>query len=287
MATSENIVVTGATGQLGRLVLAQLRKVAPSAHLIGLVRDPAKAQDLAATGVELRTASYDDPAALRTALTGANRLLLISSSEVGQRARQHRNVIEVAKAADVSFIAYTSLLHADRHGLALAEEHLATEALLRESGIVHTLLRNGWYSENFTFTAAQDIQAGKYFGAAGNGRFSVASRQDFAEAAAIVIAGGHDGKVLELAGDTGITLADYAAQLSAIAGKPIEYVNLPEAALRDALVGVGLPAPFAAVLADTHAKAANGALQDDSKTLSTLIGRPTTPIAETIKAQLA
>jgi len=287
MATSESIVVTGATGQLGRRVLAALQKVAPTAHLIGLVRDPEKAQDLAATGVELRTASYDDPAALRAALDGTDRLLLISSSEVGKRTAQHANVVDAAKAAGVGFIAYTSLLHADRHGMALAQEHLATEALLRGSGIPHTLLRNGWYSENFTFSAAQDIQAGQYFGAAGDGRFSAASRQDFAEAAAIVIAGGHQGEVLELAGDTGFTLAEYAAQLSAAAGKPVAYVDLPETAYRDALVGAGLPAPFAAVLADTHAKAANGALQDDGKTLSKLIGRPTTPIAETIKAELA
>ncbi|KJS27356.1 MAG: quinone oxidoreductase [Hyphomonadaceae bacterium BRH_c29] len=287
MATRENIVVTGATGQLGRLVLTELQKVAPSARLIGLVRDPTKAQNLAAAGVELRTASYDDPASLRAGFAGADKLLLISGSEVGQRAAQHRNMIDAAKAAGVGFIVYTSLLHAPRYGMALAEEHLATEALLRESGIVHTLLRNGWYSENFTFSAARDIQAGKYFGAAGDGRFSTASRQDFAEAAAVVLAGGHEGKVLELAGDTSLTLADYAAQLSAIATKPVEYVNLPEAAYRDALIGAGLPAPFAAVLADTHAKAASGALQDDSNTLSKLIGRSTTLIADTIKTQLA
>lgn len=212
--------------------------------------------------------------------------MLTGPSELGKRAAQHGNVIDAAKAAGVGFIAYTSLLNADRYGLALAEEHLATEVLLRESGIVHTLLRNGWYSENFTISSAHDIQVGKYFGAAGDGRISAASRQDFAEAAAIVIAGGHEGKVLELGGDTGITLADYAAQLSDIAGKLVAYVDLPEAAYRDALVGAGLPPPLAAMLADTQAKAASGALRDDSKTLSKLIGRPTTPIAETIKAEL-
>lgn len=280
-------LVTGASGQLGQSAVAHLATLVAKDDIIALVRSDKAAADYAAKGIATRRGDYEDVAALKAAVEGVDRLLLISSSEIGQRARQHGNVIAAAKAAGVGFIAYTSLLHAPSSGMLLAKEHVATEAMLEESGIPYTLLRNGWYTENFTLTAGQDLNLGQHFGAAKDGKFSAASRQDFAEAAAIVLAGGHDGEVLELAGDTSVTLNDYAAQLSRVVGKSVAYVDMPEAVFRDALIGAGLPEGFAAVLADTDAKAAEGWLQNDSKILSALIGQPTTPIADTIKAVLA
>ncbi|MCA0043014.1 SDR family oxidoreductase [Celeribacter litoreus] len=279
-------LITGASGQLGQLVVDHLATLVAKDDIIALVRSDAAAEAYAAKGIATRRGDYTDAAALEAAFAGIDRLLLISSSEVGQRAVQHGNVIDAAKAAGVGFIAYTSILNADTGNMALAEEHLATEAKLNESGIPFTLLRNGWYSENITMTLGQDLELGQHFGAAKDGKLATASRKDFAEAAAIVLAGGHDGEVLELAGDDAYTLTEYAALVSELSGKPVSYTDMPEAAFTEALVGAGLPEGFAAVLADSDAKAAEGSLFDDSKTLSNLIGRPTTPIADTIKAGL-
>jgi len=279
-------LVTGASGQLGQRVIDALAARVAKSDIIALVRSEKAAEDYAAKGIATRFGDYTDKAKLERAFAGVDRLLLISSSEVGQRAAQHGNVLAAAKAAGVSFIAYTSILNAQDSAMALAEEHRATEDMLAASGIAHTLLRNGWYSENITMTLGQDLELGQHFGAAGAGKLATATRQDYADAAAVVLAGGHDGEVLELAGDEGYTLADYAALVSELSGKAVTYTDMPAAAFTEALVGAGLPAGFAAILADSDAKAAEGALFDDSKTLSKLIGRPTEPIAETIKAAL-
>jgi Predicted nucleoside-diphosphate-sugar epimerases len=279
-------LVTGASGQLGQLVVDHLATLVSKDDILALVRSEKAADAYAAKGIATRLADYTDAAALKVAFDGVDRLLLISSSEVGQRAVQHGNVIEAAKAAGVGFIAYTSLLKADTGGMALAEEHLATEAMLKDSGLPYTLLRNGWYSENITMTLGQDLDLGQHFGAAGEGKLATAPRKDYAEAAAIVLAGGYEGKVLELAGDEGYTLAEYAAIVSEASGKEITYTDMAEAAFAEALVGAGLPAGFAAILADSDAKAAKGALFDASHTLSKLIGHPTEPIAATVKAAL-
>ncbi|GHF39932.1 SDR family oxidoreductase [Seohaeicola zhoushanensis] len=280
-------LVTGASGQLGRLVIAQLAELVPLDSIIALVRTEKARAAYAAEGITARLADYENPANLRAALAGVDRMLLISSSEVGRRAPQHANVIAAAREAGVGFIAYTSILNAETGGMALAEEHLATEDALRDSGLPFAILRNGWYSENITGTAAQALSIGQHFGAAGAGRFATASRADYAEAAARVLAGkGHEGKTYELGGDEGFTLAEYASILSELAGRRIAYVDMPEAAYRDALVGAGLPAAFAAVLADSDAKAAKGALATNSHDLSRLIGHPTTPIRKTLQAVL-
>ncbi|MCB1338079.1 MAG: SDR family oxidoreductase [Maritimibacter sp.] len=280
-------LVTGAAGQLGRLVLADLISKVPAVDIVALVRRPDAAADLAKLGVETRIASYEDPAALAAAFAGIDRLLLISSSEVGQRAPQHQNVIDAAKAAGVGFIAYTSLLKAGSSPLQLAAEHRATEAALAASGIPHALLRNGWYSENLLGNVVGDIALGQRFGAAGTGRFALAPRRDYAAAAAAVLTGaGHEGKTYELAGDTGLTQAEIAALFTEASGKPVAYVDLPEPAFRDALVGVGLPEGFAAILADSDARAAEGWLDAPGNDLSRLIGRPTEPFATTLAAAL-
>jgi NAD(P)H dehydrogenase (quinone) len=289
MTNSERIAITGATGQLGRLVVAELLRIAPNARLISVVRNPATAKDLEARGVELRTANYEDPSAVKAALAGADKVLLISSSEIGQRVRQHRHVIDAAKAVGVKLLAYTSILRADTSPLALAEEHLKTEALIRASGVPFVLLRNGWYTENYTGNIAAAVQHGTVPGAAADGRISLAARADYAAAAAVVLASRDDqaGRIYELAGDIGYTLADYAAEAARRSGKPVVYKDLTEADYRAALVSIGLPEAFAALLADSDAKAANGALYDESRQLSALIGRPTTPLAESVAAALA
>lgn len=280
-------LVTGASGQLGQRVVDHLRNLVPAEDIIALVRSNSAQEAFEAKGIATRTGDYEDLESLRKAFDGVNRLLLISSSEVGKRADQHRNVLEAARDAGVGFVAYTSILNADSGGMVLAQEHNATEAALRESGLPHAILRNGWYSENIAGTAPQALEMGQHFGAAGDGRFATASRQDFAEAAAVVLAGeGHEGKTYELAGDTDFNLSDYAALLSEVSGKPVTYVNLDEASYTGALVGAGLPEGFAGILADSDARSASGALTTQSRDLSRLIGRPTTPMRETLKAML-
>jgi len=289
MTTSETIAVTGASGQLGRLVVAELLRRAPSARLVGLVRNAAAAKDLAGLGVELRTADYDDPASLAVALAGADKVLLISSSEVGRRVAQHRAVIDAASKAGVRFLAYTSILHADTSPLALAAEHRETEALIRASGIPFVLLRNGWYTENYTGNVAAAVAHGAVLGSARNGRISSAARADYAAAAASVLASreSQTGKIYELAGDAAYTLAEYAAEISLQSGKPVAYRDMPEAAYKAALESIGLPAHFAEIYAESDAKAAGGALLDEGRQLSGLIGRPTTPMAQSVAAALA
>ena len=279
------IALTGATGQLGHYVLQDLLKTVPASQIVAIVRNPAKAQALSQQGVVVRQADYSDEAALTAALQGVNKLLLISSSEVGQRAVQHRNVINAAKAAGVTFIAYTSLLHADTSPLGLAAEHIETEQMLADSGIAYALLRNGWYTENYL--ASAPLEHGVFIGAAGEGKIASATRADYAAAAARVIAGeGHAGKVYELAGDNAWTLSDLAAELSTHSGKNVVYQNLSEADFAAALKSVGLPAGLADMLADSDVGASKGGLFDDSHTLSTLIGRPTTSLAESVKGML-
>lgn len=274
------IAVTGATGQLGRLAIAALQ--ARGARPIALVRSPERA---AGPGVPVRAFDYTraDPAALQ----GIDTLVLISSNDFNDRAGQHRKVIDAAKAAGVGRIVYTSILKGDGSPMLLARDHIATEAALRASGIAHTILRNGWYSENYTGALGAAIQHGAILGAAGEGRVASAARKDYAEAIAVTAMDpAHAGRTYELAGDTAHSGADLAAMVSRASGKPVTYRNLPEADYAAALQGFGLPEGFARALADSDAQAGKGALDDSSRTLSRLIGRPTTPMADTLAAAL-
>ncbi len=281
------IAITGATGQLGALAVEALLKTVPAHDIVAIVRNPAKAEALTQKGVVVRQGDYNDEAALTAALAGVDKLLLVSSSEVGQRTAQHRNVINAARAAGVKFIAYTSLLHADKSPLGLHVEHVETEKLLAESGIPFALLRNGWYSENYLASAPAALAHGVFIGAAGEGKIASATRADYAAAAARVVSeDGHAGKVYELAGDNAWTLSELAAELSKQSGKTVVYQNLSEADFAAALKGVGLPEAFANLLADSDTGASKGGLFDDSHTLSKLIGRPTTPLAESVKGIL-
>lgn len=279
--------VTGASGHLGNLVLDSLvQKLAPGS-VVALVRDPSKAAYRVDQGIEVRPFDYSKPDTLEPALQGVKRLLLISASEVGQRVAQHRAVIAAANATDVEFIAYTSILHADTNPLALAEEHRATEAALEESGLSYALLRNGWYNENYTMGLEGVVEHGVLIGSTGDGRVASAARRDYAEAAVAVLTGeAPKTKIYELAGDTGFTQSELAAAIAKVSGKPVVYKDLAEADYAAALERFGIPGPLAHILADSSAKAGQGALFDDSRTLSKLIGRPTTPITTSVEDAL-
>ena len=281
------IVITGATGNLGQHVIASLLESVPAATIIAAVRNPAKAAKLAALGVQVRQADYNDGASLDVAFKGATKILLISSSEVGQRAQQHQNVIDAARRAGVALLAYTSVLRADTSPLGLAAEHVITEAAIRASGLPYAFLRNGWYLENHTEHLAPVLEHGMVLGAAQNGRFSSAARLDYAAAASAVLTSAQPHAVYELAGDQGFTLAEYAAEVARQSGEAIVYKDLPQADFKAALVSVGVPEGFADLLADSDAGAAKGGLEDNGKQLSALIGRPTTSLFDAVKAALA
>lgn len=278
------IAVTGATGQLGRLVIERLKTRVPAGDIVALVRSPEKAANL---GVATRTFDYGQPGTLAPALEGAKTLLLISSSEVGQRAQQHRNVIDAAKRAGVDRIVYTSLLHADRSTISLAEEHRITEADLAACGIPVTILRNGWYTENYTASIPQALANGAFVGSAGDGKLSLATRADYADGAVSVLTGeGHEGKTYELAGDEAVTLTDLAAELSRAIGRGIPYKDLPQDSFANLLKESGIPDDFAEGLSAWDVSASYGALFDDTRQLSALIGRPTTTLAQAVSAAL-
>lgn len=276
--------VTGATGQLGRLVIAALKERGLEGQTTALVRNPAQAADL---GVQTRPFDYGNPEQLAAALVGVERLLLISGSEVGKREAQHNAVIAAAREAGVKQIVYTSLLHADRSEISLAPEHRATEQALKASGVDYVILRNSWYTENYTGSLGVALANGAIIGSAGEGKLTTASRSDLAEAAAVVLTtDGHSGKTYELANDEPFTLADLADELSRQSGKPVVFNHLPKGEYAKILESVGLPAPAAELIADSDEKAASGALYDDSHALSGLLGRPTQSLAAAVRAAL-
>lgn len=281
------IVITGASGQLGRLVIEALLNTLPAGEIVAAVRHPEKVADLAARGVQVRLADYDQSATLAAALRGADKLLLISANEVGRRVPQHRAVIEAAKAAGVGLLAYTSILHADTSPLPLAAEHQETESLIRDSGLPAVILRNGWYTENYTAGIPTALQYGVVLGSAGQGRIASAARADYAEAAAAVLTREDQaGRIYELAGDESYSLGELADEIARQSGKAVAYQDLPENEFKAALLGAGLPEFVATLLAESDVGAAKGGLLDDGRQLSALIGRPTTPLAEMVRLAL-
>ena len=280
------IAITGATGQLGRLAVAALKDRVAADQIVALVRDPAKAADL---GVAARAADYHDTDQLAEAVKGIDTLVLISSSDFNDRAGQHRNVIAAAKAAGVKHLIYTSILKGFDNPMILAGDHKATETAIAESGISATILRNGWYTENYTGALPASVEHGAIIGASGDGKIASAARKDYAEAIAVVATTeGHAGKTYELAGDTAYTIGEMAEEVSKVVGKTVPYQVLSQADYAAALTQIGLPEPVAQIFADSDARAGDSAaLFDDSKTLSTLIGRPTTPMKETVAATFA
>ncbi|MFF8984079.1 NAD(P)H-binding protein [Streptomyces globisporus] len=283
-----SIVVTGATGALGRLVVDALLATVPAGEVVAVVRDKEKAAALAARGVELRIADYSAPETLAGAFRSGDRVLLISGSEVGRRVAQHAAVIDAAKAAGVAQLAYTGILGGPDADFALADEHKATEQLILDSGLPYTFLRNGWYTENYTANPAPVLEHRAVVANAGEGRIASASRADFAAAAAAVLTGdGHLNTAYELSGDTAWSLAEYAAVISGLTGETIAYNNVPAATHQEILVGAGLPEGLAAILVDVDEAIGRGRLAGTSGDLARLIGRPTTPLAETVRAALS
>jgi len=284
-----SIVVTGATGQLGRHVLeALLERGVPAEEIVAAGRSVGKLSDFAERGVQVKPMDYADAGSVAAALKGATRVLLISGSEVGQRVEQHRTVIEAAKAEGVELLAYTSIANADTTAMKLADEHKATEALLRGSGVPFVLLRNGWYLENYTEQLAGTLAQGALAGSAGEGKVSAAARVDYAHAAAaVLVANGQAGKVYELGGDDAFSMADLAAEISTATGKTVTYNDLPAEEYVGVLTGVGVPGAFAEILADSDLGIARGDLLVSTGDLRRLIGRPTTSLGQAVRSAAA
>ncbi len=285
-----SLVITGATGNLGRLVIdSLLDSGVPAGQIAAVVRNKEKAAALAERGVELRIADYSQPETLAAAaFAEGDRVLLISGSEVGQRVAQHRAVVDAAKGAGVALLAYTGILGGPEADFTLADEHKATEQAILDSGLPYTFLRNGWYHENYTQNLAPVLEHGAVVGSAGAGRIASASRADYAAAAAAVLTGeGHENQAYELNGDVSWGYADYAAEVARQSGKEIAYAEVPAEQHVAVLTGAGVPGPFAEILVDVDAAIARGRLDHHSDDLSRLIGRPTTPIANAIKQALA
>lgn len=278
------IAITGATGQLGQLVVKKLKAKLGANPIIALARNPEKAADL---GVEVRVFDYNATDTLAPALAGVEQLLLISGSEIGQRTAQHKAVIDAAKTAGVKHIAYTSVLHGADNPAPVTPEHVATEEALMASEVSATLLRNGWYTENYTIGMAAALEHGALIGAAGDAKISAATREDYAEAAVTVLTDpAKQGQTYELAGDDAFTMAELAFELSKQAGKEIPYVNMTEVDYAAALGQAGMPHEFAGFLAAMDTGTATGALFDDGKALSKLIGRATTPLSAVVTGLL-
>ncbi|MFD9909783.1 SDR family oxidoreductase [Streptomyces sp. NPDC059063] len=284
-----SIVVTGATGHLGRLVVAGLLDAGvPAGQVVALVRNKEKAADLAERGVQLHVADYSAPETLAGAFAAGDKVLLVSGSEVGQRVAQHSAVVDAAKAAGVAHFVYTSILGGPKADFDLAAEHKATEQVILDSGLPYTFLRNGWYHENYTEHLAPVLEHGAVVGSAGAGRIASAARADYAAAAVAVLTGeGHEGTAYELSGDVAWSLPEYAAEVAEQSGKAVAYADVPPAEHLAVLTGAGVPEPMAAILVDVDAAVGRGLLAGTTGDLARLIGRPTTPLADAVAAALA
>jgi NAD(P)H dehydrogenase (quinone) len=283
------LLITGATGQLGRLVVEQLLAAGlPAGDITATGRATDKIKDLADRGVRVRAVDFGDPGAVRAAVAGADRVLLVSAMEPGGRVAQHRNVIDAALAAGTGLVAYTSIVNAETTTIRLAADHQATEKLLRDSGVPYVLLRNSWYHENYTARLPAFLAQGVVLGSAGEGRISAAARADYAAAAVRVLTtDGHAGQAYELGSDEPFTLAQLAAEISAQSGKPVRYVDLPEAEYAKALKTHGVPELMADMLAETDTAVAHDALFTASGDLTALIGRPATTLSAAVAAAVA
>jgi NAD(P)H dehydrogenase (quinone) len=288
LMSTEAILVTGATGALGSKIVLSLLQKAPQAKVIAGARNPEKAAALAAKGAEIRLLDYDKPETIEAAMKGVTRVVLVSGNDVGRRVPQHKAVIDAAKRAGVKLLGYTSILRATESPLLLAQEHRGTEEALAASGLAHILLRHGWYTENSTNTAPLAVKFGVVQSCAGDGRFSTATRQDYADGdAALILKDGHaPGQRYELAGSTSFSRGEYAALLSRKSGSPVKYQAMSQADHAAALVAAGLPPPIANIISDSDAGASKGWLQDDSRTLEKVLGRPTTSLEQVVEETL-
>lgn len=283
------IVVTGATGQLGHQVINHLLTRVPADQIIAVDLESAKAAELAKLGVEVRFADYNKPETLLTAFSGADRVLLVSSPSGPDSARitQHKSAIDAAIASGVELLAYTSVTHAPTNMMGMAPVHRATEEAITASGVPAVVLRNGWYAENHTNGLSNALRHGALVGSAGNGRMASASRADLAEAAAIILTSDDQaGKIYDLTGDTAWTLFELAVEAAAQSGKPVTYTDLPAEDYRQVLQQVGLPEHIVELVVDADVAISNGTLDYITSDLSTLLGRPTTPMSASVALAL-
>ncbi|MEU5907082.1 SDR family oxidoreductase [Micromonospora sp. NPDC047527] len=284
------IAVTGAAGQLGHQVINHLLlQGVPAGQIVAVDLESAKAAELATLGVDVRFADYDQPETLRPAFAGADKVLLVSAptGPDATRIRQHQAVIDAVIESGVGILAYTSVTHAPTNTMGLAPVHRVTEQAIAASGLPAVILRNGWYAENHTAALRNAVSSGTLVGSAGNGRMAAASRADLAEAAAIILTRDDQaGKVYDLTGDTAWTLSELAAEAAAQSGTPLTYANLPAEQYRQVLQQAGMPEPVVELIVDADVAISQGTLDYITSDLSTLLGRPTTPMSSNVASAL-
>lgn len=282
-----NILVTGATGNFGGYALKVLQDLVSEDNLYGLARTEEKGAKLKEAGIKVRIGDYTDSASLQKAFEGIDRLLFVSSTTDGDRQAQHRDVVEAAKAAGVSYIAYTSFGKATESTSPLAADHRFTEQLIEESGIAHTFLRNNWYLENEAAFLAAGAKGGKFIYAGGNGQAGWALRREYAEVAARAVSGKFDfPKILELGGSLR-TYEDLGAALRGATGKDLEVISADEAtAAKNLVENAGVPQNVAELLVSFQQIVKSGALAVQPDDFEKYLGKPLTPMVDAIKEVL-
>lgn len=274
MKTKETVLVTGASGHLGKRVVELLLDADPGRKVIATTRAPEKLADLIRRGVEVRSADFDEPVSLARAFHGADRLLLISTDRIGSRVAQHENAIGAAVEAGVGHVVYTSVPDPERNPASVSPDHLATERAIRASGIGYTFLRNNLYADLLLSSLSNAIAMGSFFGAAGDGKVAYVSREDCARAAAAALASSEtESRALNVTGPRAVTYAELAQLAGEIAGQSIPYVDMTSGELKTALMKSGLPDEWASVYASFDEAARGGFLGEVSDTVLRLTGR--------------
>ena len=287
MAGNEKIVVTGASGKLGKLVLKELL-AAGAADILATTRTPENLAEFASQGVDVRQADFKNPASLEDAFKGGTRLLLISTTDVGSRVPQHGAAIDAAKAAGVEHVIYTSWPDPQHSVAAVSPDHAATEDLVLKSGLKFTFLGNYLYSETLMFGLPKALETGKLFGAAGDGRAAYVTRQDCAYAAAGVLnnAVRYENKRLGISGPVAYTRSEIAQLASGITGKPLVYVDLPAEDFGKALVGAGMPEGFAKLFVSFELAIKAGELEAVTQDVSEVSGHTPASLSDFLKSAL-
>ncbi|MDF2389207.1 SDR family oxidoreductase [Nostoc ellipsosporum NOK] len=291
---TQTLLVTGASGKLGRAVVNHLLDTfnVPAERIIATTRTPANLGDLAARGVTVRQADFDDAASMAKAFKGADRLLVISTDELaiqGKRREQQVAAVTAASKAGVAHLLYTSLPNPEPGSAVLfAPDHYDTEQAIKASGVPYTIFRNGWYAENLFMSAPQILASGRWYSSAGEGRISYCARDDMAAAIAGGLASGaSESKTYTLTGPQAYTTAEVAALITEVTGKPIEVVQLSDEALTEGIKAAGLPEPIARVLVsfDTAARAGDLGMVTDA--VEKLSGRKPTTLKQFLEANKA
>ncbi|WP_085025434.1 SDR family oxidoreductase [Ensifer aridi] len=287
---SEKLLVTGAAGQLGRLVLDQLLasgKTRP-ADIIATSRDTAKLADYAAKGVETRAADFDDPASLEKAFVGADRILIISTDvldQPGKRLKQHLAAVDAAKKAGAKHILYTSMPNPESSVIPFASDHLGTENGIKATGIPYTILRNAWYMENLFLSLPHALQSAQWFSSAGNGRISHIARSDIAAATAAALeSGSTESRTYTLTGPAAFTTNEIASLAARATGKKLDVVHISDEALAGGLKAAGLPDFFVPILVSFDANTRAGHFDVVTDDAAALTGKSPIELVAFLKA---